>query len=295
MRVGCVGMSSIDTALFVPADLTHEAESVHMVDDVAVSLGGKGLIAAIAMSHEGVNIAPLALVGHNSRIPPSIPDAISTDWLVPAQTDDSQIWLTIGDSHRVAAFVATGHCSLSDAELDALGAKYAQSVDALYLSFEAVPLLRGAFTAAISREIPVAVNLSRPLIDTLVARDRGLLHELVAEADLILCNADESTRVLHALTVPTWSDVVGRNTSLVITEGDAGGMVHTPSDSEWKRYKPVKASMVKSVVGAGDTFNGALLAAHWTQGLSIIESCKPAAALASVCLGLPSSSILGVL
>jgi sugar/nucleoside kinase (ribokinase family) len=294
--VGCVGMCSIDTALFVTNPSTDD-QSVHLVDDVTVSLGGKGLIAAVAMSHEGVDIAPLALVGRNSRIAASISDTdtISTNWLIPAQAEDSQIWLTIGDAHRVAAFVATGRGSLSDAELDALGHEYAASVDALYLSFEVLPLLRGAFTSATRHRKPVAVNLSRPLIDSLVAKDRNFFRSLVTKANLILCNADESKRALRALTAQGWADVASPNTSLIITEGDAGGSVYTPSDSEWKRYKPVKASIVKSVVGAGDTFNGALLAAHWAKGLPIIESCEPAATLASMCLGLPSSSILGTL
>jgi sugar/nucleoside kinase (ribokinase family) len=294
MRVGCIGMSTIDTALFV-ADSSHEPESVQIVDEFSVSLGGKGLITAIAMSHEGVDVAPLALVGRTSRITEHLSGQLCTDWLVPAQAQDSQIWLTIGERHRVAAFVAVGECLITNSDLEELGSKYAASVDALYLSFDVLPLLRGALTRATRQQIPVAVNLSRPLLDRLVADDRGLLNQLVTGASLILCNDDESKRILQAFNTKTWADVAGTGTSLVITEGDAGGLVRASSDVEWRRYEPVRTSTIKSVVGAGDTFNGALLAAHWGRSLSLIDSCKPAAVLASACLGVPSSSILGVL
>lgn len=77
--------------------------------------------------------------------------------------------------------------------------------------------------------------------------------------------------------------------------GAAGGLVRTPTDSEWNRYQAIEAPIVRSVVGARDTFNGARLPAHWMRGLSVIDGREPAAALASRCPGFRSSSILGAM
>jgi sugar/nucleoside kinase (ribokinase family) len=285
-------MGSIDTALFV-ADPSYEHDAVMIVDDVVVSLGGKGLIAAVAMLHEGADVAPLALIGRDSAVAELIPGDLKDTWLHRGQIEDSRIWLTISGTDHVTAWVSIGRRSVSDAELRELATAYTQSVDALYLSFETLPLLRFAFQAAEHRDMEIAVNLSRPLIDTLLRDEPTLLPNLVSRAHFILCNADESARVLRALAAPDWGALVGRQTSVVVTEGASGGIFAPAPLRDWRRYPAVAPTVVRSVVGAGDTFNGALLAAVWTHGLALPQACERAAALASVCTSLTSSSIAG--
>jgi sugar/nucleoside kinase (ribokinase family) len=291
MRIGCVGMASVDTALLSESRPSFGHESVTIVERVVVSAGGKGIVAAIAMDYEDQQVAPLALIGHDSRLPDMLPRSVGRGWLLRALEEDSRIWLSVSSTQHVVAWIALGHRRMDDTALVAAAEAYAASVDALYLAFDARQLLRAALSAAKRQAKPIAANISRPLIEALACEDRDLLRELVASAKLLLCNEDECARALRELGASGWNEVVGSSTEVVVTEGEAGGTFSvTPFDS-WGRYEAVRPSRVRSVVGAGDTFNGAFLAARWGRGLSLEDSCQRAAVAAAECVATATSTL----
>ena len=284
MRIGCVGTGSLDTT-FLVSSASYDHESVTIVNKVVVSVGGKGLVTAIGMLDQGVDVEPLSLVGEKSQIPGMLPTRLGRAWLVPALDLDTQIWLSVSATHEVATWVSFGNSPRPEQELAEIGAEYARSSDALYLSVEETPLLRGALLAARSDATPLAVNLSRPLIDRLAHDDLALLASLVDSATILLCSADESARALSALSAGDWRDVARQDAEIVVTRGSDGGEFLPAGSQSWERYEAVAPAAVRSVVGAGDTFNGAFLAARWGWGQSLPESCDIAAAAAARCVG----------
>jgi sugar/nucleoside kinase (ribokinase family) len=293
VRVGCVGMASIDTALVV-TDPSYEHDAVLMVSDVVVSLGGKGLIAALAMAKEGVALAPLAQVGVDSRIVELLPPNIKPDWLIPTQAQDSRIWLTMGGAHRVTAWLATGSQMESDSHLVSVARRYVDTIDALYLAFESLPLVQAAFFAATASNKPTAINFSTPLLDAIYTHDPSLLTVLATGADLVICNESESRTALKMLGQNSWSQIVKPGSAVVVTEGGAGGRFTASRAATWSRYAAVAPHEIRSVVGAGDTFTGALIASYWGKGLSLAASCDRGARLASLSLTWPGSSAISL-
>ena len=286
-------MASIDTALVV-ADPSYEHDAVLMVSDVVVSLGGKGLIAALAIANEGVSLAPLAQVGTESRIVELLPSGLKRDWLIPTQTRDSRIWLTMGGADRVTAWVAAGRRVENDPGLGAVARRYVDTIDALYLAFESLSLVHAAFLAATASSKPTAINLSTPLLDAIGAHDPSLLTVLAAGADLVICNESESKTALKMLGCDAWSEIIKQDTAVVVTEGAAGGRFTASRGATWSRYAAVAPRELRSVVGAGDTFTGALIANYWGKGLSLAASCDRGAKLASLSLTWPGSSAISL-
>jgi fructose-1-phosphate kinase PfkB-like protein len=291
MRLGCVGMASIDTALVV-TDPSYEHDAVLTVNDVVVSLGGKGLIAALAIAEEGVALAPLSQVGTESRIVELLPPGLKGDWLIPTQAQDSRIWLTMGGAHRVTAWVAAGRQVKTDPGLRSIARRYVDTIDAVYLAFESIPLVHAAFLAATASSKPTAINLSTPLLDAINAHDPSLLTVLATGANLVICNESESRTALKMLGQDSWSEIVKPDTVVVVTEGDAGGRFAASRGATWSRYAAVAPHEIRSVVGAGDTFTGALIANYWGKGLSLAASCDRGAKLASLSLTWPGSSAI---
>ncbi len=283
MRIGCIGTGSIDTTFFVNSG-SYDHESVTIINEVVVSVGGKGLVTAIGMLDQGVDVEPLSLVGKNSQISDMLASRLGRAWLVPALDLDTRIWLSVADAHDVATWVSFGSSSRTEQELAEIGAEYARRSDALYLSIEETPLLHGALLAARSDATPLAVNLSRPLIDRLVRDDLSLFTSLIDSAAILLCSADESARILSSLSVSDWRDVARQDAEVVVTCGSDGGEFLPAGSRHWGHYEAVAPAAVRSVVGAGDTFNGALLAARWGRGHSLSESCVVAAAAAARCV-----------
>jgi hypothetical protein len=283
MRIGCVGTGSLDTT-FLVSSASYDHESVMIVNEVVVSVGGKGLVTAIGMLDQGVDVEPLSLVGEKSQIPGMLPVRLGRAWLVPALDLDTQIWLSVSATHEVATWVSFGSSSRPEQELAEIGVEYARNSDALYLSVEETPLLHGALLAARSDATPLAVNLSRPLIDRLARDDLALFARLIDSATILLCSADESVRALSALSAGDWRDVARQDAEIVVTCGSDGGEFLPAESRNWERYEAVAPTTVRSVVGAGDTFNGAFLAARWGRGQSLSESCDVAAAAAARCV-----------
>jgi sugar/nucleoside kinase (ribokinase family) len=283
-------MASIDTALFVDQP-DYGAESVLIAGDVSVSLGGKGLIAAIAIGREGIEVAPLSLVGEESNLVRMVPPSVGKEWLVPGLAGDVRIWLSVAGGEHVVAWIAPGRQLIADEAVEKIAAKYTDSLDMLYIALEAVSLIRAAFESAERRGIPIAANLSRPLVERLSRQEPTLLRRLVAKAELILCNGHESALVLSALHARSWREIAAPSAEIVVTRGENGGEVARTPFEHWVRYDAVPPTTVRSVVGAGDTFNGAFLAARWVRGLSTKESCERAATLAAECVASSKSSI----
>ncbi len=294
MRLGCLGMGTLDVTLSA-SSVSYEHDAVTVVDDVTVSVGGKGIVAAVALEHAGANALPMALVGANSRLPSLLPPGLSCEWLTPALERDSQIWASVADVEHVVTWVAPGPLSHGVGDLAARGEGFVLGADALYLTMEELPLIEAALGKASDRGIPVAVDLTTPLLDQLRRKRRpDLLRKLVDAADVIFCNSGESARALQALGAKAWSDLRPRRLQeVVVTAAAEGGSYSRRPFTVWRGYEAVPANPARCAVGAGDTFNGGFLAARWLRGRSLDESCEAAAALASLTVSRLSSSLAG--
>ena len=282
MRIGCVGMTTLDTLLFVPEQ--------EMLDDDVVSVeeavhcpGGKGMVTAVAIVEAGGEVVPFSLLGKEGGLQELLPSNLDRRYQLKLLDRDSRTWITVSQAQKVITFVARQE--LPEEREEAASAALPgllEEVDALYLTVEDPIILKVALTLARSRRVPIALNASIPLLELLLPRSRELLVDLVAGSDLIFCNHREGPRFLEALGIEEWSSLpASGQRELVVTEGEAGGKFSEGTLERWCRFEPVPPSDVRCVVGAGDTFNGAYMVARWGEGASAAESCRRGAELAA--------------
>ncbi len=281
MRVGCLGMATLDTLLFTPVHwLEHDA--VTPIEEVVLSAGGKGIVSADAVGRAGLTAVPYALIGTSSELAPKL-DSLDRRYLIPALAEDNRTWITISEAQRVVTFVSHGRllddrASAAVERLDAL----LDEIDALYVTVEHPTLLQAAVSEATSRRLPVILNPSVPMIDRLHKEDRDLFSELVMGSSTIVCNDWEAPRALRLLGVKTWEEIgESRLEEVVITSGAAGGRFSERPFERWERFEATPVQQLECVVGAGDTFTGAYLASR-LMGRSMLESCRRGADLAAL-------------
>jgi sugar/nucleoside kinase (ribokinase family) len=273
-------MATQDTLLFA-SQAVFEEEAVTHIDEVVVSKGGKGLVAAIAMRKSGADVLPFALVGPRSSLPSQFGDVLDVTHLHEMLDRDSRTWISISGGDKMITFVALGSMST----LDGLAARVDQfvaGVDLLYVTAEHPALLRAVYERAASHDVQIALNPSLPMLDLLADTDPELLPALISRSSTILCNDWEAPKLLAAVGADRWSELgLPASAEAVVTSGAAGGSYAETPFELWSRFEATPAE-VRCVVGAGDTFNGAYLTARFNDGCSMEESCRRAADLAAL-------------
>lgn len=287
MRIGVLGMATVDTILHTP-DPDFEHEGVTLLERAASGIGGKGLVAAIAAHHGGSEILPCALVGRRSTIEPAVSPIFDSRFLFPALDQDHRIWLVTSDGQEVVTFAYLGR---SDPGFLTTMRKSAESfvdqVDLLYLSMEHPLLVNAAVERAAARNIPLVANLCSPLLTQLGSE----LDQIIRASHIILCNEHEERLAFRELGVKNWSSVEAEAlTQVVVTAGAKGGTWSTAPFKQWTGYEGFPADVV-CVVGAGDTFNGQYLSSVFTHGHKPAEACISAAELAAKKVSVFSSSL----
>jgi sugar/nucleoside kinase (ribokinase family) len=249
-------------------------DAVTLVDDVTVSVGGKGLIAAIAAHHAGARVLPMALVGRASRLRAEVAPLLDARYLLEELDDDHGTWIVASETDEVVTFVrcippagdAIGR--LADA-----ARSFVERIDVLYVSVEHPLLVRHALEPAVARGVRVVANLCTPLIDQI----GELLPYIAQSSDAVLCNRAEAERALDALGARNWSDVASRRLALVVvTAGAEGGRYAEAPFTQWTPFASAAAAHVSSV-GAGDTFNGQFIVSRFVDGASLDAACAGAA------------------
>jgi sugar/nucleoside kinase (ribokinase family) len=284
MRVGCLGMATLDTLLFTPVHwLEHDA--VTPVEEVVLSAGGKGIVSADAVRRTGLTAVPYALIGASSELPSKL-DSFDRRYLIPALADDNRTWITISEAQRVVTFVSHGRLlnGRERAAVEQVDA-FLDEIDALYVTVEHPALLRDAIRKATMRQLPVILNPSVPMVERLRREDPALFSELVAQSSTIVCNDWEAPMALRLLGAKAWEEVgESRLEEVVITSGAAGGRFGRRPFERWERFEATPVEQLECVVGAGDTFTGAYLA-NRLMGGSMLESSRKGADLAALKVG----------
>jgi sugar/nucleoside kinase (ribokinase family) len=284
MRIGCLGMATLDTLLFTQRPV-YAHDEVTPVEEVVVSPGGKGIVSTAAMHRCGMETVPFALLGRRSELGPLLA-AFDDRYLLPLLDADSRTWITVSEEHRVVTFIARGALAKADEEtaLTALR-RFIEEIDALYITVEHAQVLRLALELALQRDLRIALNPSVPMIDQLGSEDPDLLARLVSNSSIVLCNDWEAPRVLRVLGKSSWSEL-GESSlrEVVITSGASGGNFSLAPFESWEHFDATPVSHPRSVVGAGDTFNGAYLASRLSGGTPA-ESCRRGADLAALKVG----------
>lgn len=294
MRIGCLGMTTIDTLLFVKS-IPSSGEELERVKDYVVSLGGKGMVTALSTFHLGCDTLLFTLVGNKREVVELLPKGINSDYIQDCLTDNNRTWIVISERQEVVTFVYPSLLSerkcvqLLDNVVD-----FVKRVDLLYISTEYIPLLKTATNMAMQSSIPVISNINLSLLLDPMNVDGQLVQKLAGLSYAIVMNEHEATRVLKSLRINNWTDIKSQNLQeIIITQGSRGGIFSRRPFSDWAHYSPFQASEVECVVGAGDTFCGAYLKARFVDSKNLEESCGFAAEIAGKKVGVKSSYFQG--
>jgi len=290
MKIGCLGMATLDTLLFTGQPV-YDHEAVTPVDEDVISGGGKGIVCAIAMQRAGALVSSFALVGTNSELAGHLPATLDRQYLLPLLDTDNKTWIMVSAAHKVVTFVARGLVRDRGRALEAVS-EFVANVDALYVTIENSAVLRRALQVAAEREIAVALNPSLPFVEAIHHEDPDLLSTAVSQSSLILCNDWEAPRFLRSAGVYSWDQLEAPQLEeVVVTGGAAGGKFSNAPFKDWEEYAATPVREVRCVVGAGDTFNGAYLTARLVHGLSPEDACRQAADLAAIKVAQKSSAL----
>jgi len=277
--VGCVGTASLDTLLFCEQLPTGGHDTVTVLDDIVITIGGKGLVSALAMHDAGVAALPFAGVGTNSTIAPMLPSDLDSRFVLPVQASDDRIWLIVSGAHEVATLVAVEAFRSRDTPAHASAAEaFVNEIDVVYISVDNPHVVRTVSQLACARDLPIVTNLSLPLLQ-LAQREAGdLLPQLIEQSNVVLCNERESQLTLEMLQVRDWHELKSSQLrEVIVTKGSEGGRWSERPFTGWTRYPAVRRGPTRCVVGAGDTFNGAYIAARFGSGAETAWSCAQGA------------------
>jgi len=280
----CVGATTLDVHLRVDK-IAGTPESVSYVRQVTRGPGGKGWITASTVARLGHRVELRSLVGRNSRIVPQLAPSLASG-MVPCLDHDHEIWIVVDDQHRRVTYTSFGNGDPTalDLTVEEL-ASSPLSAPAVYLAAEHPRLVDAARRAAQRAGSTIVVNLSTAMTGLFRRYDAGLLPPLLESAHILLFNQHEAHAVLRSLDVASWADIPGNNLrEVVVTEGADGGRYAQAPFAEWSSFPAIPPRVVRSDIGAGDTFNGAYLASHVIDGEPPDVACRAAAALASRCV-----------
>ena len=272
-----VGMATIDT--FLELDGSHGGnESVAVVRSSARRHGGKGYLVANAIRQttqtEVILVSEVAARGSEF-----LSGNVRSPGLLPTIDHDSLVWIVTGTDGDQRTYVKQGRRCAGVPDLQHHIRSFLTNQAWVYVSAERADILR-AFVAvhrAAKPDPPVlAVNPCVPLQDIL-ADDADSLRYLVANADIMVLNEDESLRLRASVPDATPK----RSTVVVVTDGAAGGRYSTDAGRRWSSFA---AELVSdgglSAAGAGDMFNGCLVA-HLADRMPVRESIGHASAAAA--------------
>jgi len=288
MRIGCLGMATLDTLLFTSGTRPAQ-EAIVRVDEAIACVGGKGIVTAIAIRQAGVEVRPFSIVGNTSTLTGMLPGDVEQRYLLPLLDRDHKTWIAISGEQEVVTFVDRGGLDRAGEET-ALAAldEFLADLDALYVTAEDPSLLRRTLDL-LPVEVKMALNPTMPLLEDM-RREPDLLADLVRRANMVLCNDWEAPGFLGLAGAQDWRDLDAPVLDeVVVTGGEAGGVFSDAAFGDWQRFEAVPAE-ARCVVGAGDTFNGAYLTARMS-GASQRESCGRAAEMAAVKVSHKSSTL----
>lgn len=266
-------MATVDHHLFVRHPVFNH-DAVNVVDEAVRTPGGKGLVAAAAARQSGMDVELLALVGVESEILGLLPCGVDSRRLLACLDGDTQVWMSIADE-VVVTWVQPGRILPRTVDLRSVTAAFIADIDGLYISMEDLSLIEAALRGARQRGLPVAANLCRPLLDQTRRARSDLVARLIEQCDILLMNRGEADEVGMLSLEPG-----PRPQEIVITEGPRGGR-YRDRTGRWSQFDAEPVAAVRSVVGAGDAFNGAFIASRWWLGADLEQSCRRAALAAA--------------
>jgi sugar/nucleoside kinase (ribokinase family) len=247
-------MCTVDTFLETERS-DGEDEAVLIVPGATDRLGGKGYLTATAIEATAAGtILLFAEIAANGS-------EFEDKWkgLIPTLNRDNRIWVITASDRTQRTYVRPGRRA-SNVELDeeALKLQIAGS-DLLYISAEHIDIVRTVVQAWHTADArpPIALNPCIPFQDRM-EKQPWLLQDLLVSSEFVLMNEFESDRLANA----GWPASRFRTAELVvITSGEAGGRYSTDGGKAWTHFHatPVPRAGV-TAAGAGDVFNGTLLA-----------------------------------
>jgi ribokinase len=237
--------------------------------------GGKGANQAVAAARLGAQVALLGRVGDDSfgrELKAGLAaEGVDTRWVrETAGVSTGIAAITVCDADNAIVVVAGANALLSTADLDAADAEFA-GADVVLAQLE-VPL------ATVVRAADLAARHGKPFVLNPAPAAR-LPEDLLARCTLLTPNEYELASALGQPEV-RWRDLLaGLPGRVVMTKGrdgayfsDSGGAI---------RHQPGFPVTPVDTTGAGDTFNGALVA-FWARGLAEAVRCGCAAGALSV-------------
>lgn len=291
MRIGCIGMTTVDTLLFTDR-IPSENEDLGRLQQVYQCLGGKGMVTALTLFALGCDVSLLTLIGNKQEIEGFLPRYFEAGYLLRALVGNNRTWIPISMAQGSVLFVFSSPL-IQDAHSKVIRniRSFLENVEILYLSTEYMFVIREATTKASKLNLPLVTNLNAALLSDPECSDPDVV-DLVSVSHTLIMNERESKLALSKLGFNTWSEISVPNLQeIVITRGAHGGTVGLRPFEDWQVYSAHSVSPIVCDVGAGDTFNGGYLRARFVDGKSPYESCTYAAQVAGQKLTLYSSSL----
>lgn len=293
--IGVVGTVVLDHLMYVEDFAGGSSllvdDGVSRVSHVEDVLGGKGMVCARAMLHQGAQVLPLFGLDTQNILASMWPEGMSQDTCDAAQDAAHEAWIVVRDARGLHTFISLASVSKRSPKLD----PFLAAIDYLYISYEDVSILKRLLAdlgRPGCRPSVLALNATAPLILELTEKWPEGLLKLLEHATVVLLNEGEERLLFEALGANSWNQVVGPDDrEVVVTQGAAGGRWLAPGSGDWRRFNANVVAMPVCLVGAGDTFNGAYLVARWLDAKDIGESCAEAATLAALKIRTRSSSL----
>src|SRR5262249_42139091 len=216
-------MSTIDTILYRER-FSVAPESVNILDNYFQAIGGKGLIAAMALQYCSVSPTLISMVAPHSEIFQACAERISTAALIPVLTRDHRTWITVDGSQRSVTHVGLGAIQQGSpaSHRNEIVAAAIDGSDIVYLSTEDQWLIGPALTYLAQAGLPLITNLCLPLLQTL--GNPRAIQQVIARSTVLLMNQAESHYALKVLGVDSWRSVKSPTLhEIVVTCGSDGG------------------------------------------------------------------------
>jgi sugar/nucleoside kinase (ribokinase family) len=281
MNVHCIGMTTVDTVMLTDS-LTTKHDSVCRVNNRSVSLGGKGMLTAKALTALGSESLLFTLIGKSStcrrEFSSLTPPGFDPELSLPLLERNNRTWIAVSPSQRVLTFVdAAPPLRYLASRATAALPGFISRANILYLSTEQVVVLRKACEIIEGIDTPVVSNLNTPLIQDPADAEGQTLRSIARVSSVIIMNKAEAQRVLDKLGLPDWYCLgKGRVREIIVTNGRKGGIFSTYPFQTWTQFEAVRVRP-KCVVGAGDVFNAAFIKARLIERASLAKSCGFAA------------------
>jgi len=292
MKIGCVGMTTIDTLLFTDV-LPQSHEGLSRVQSARTCIGGKGMVTALSAFMLGCDVSLLTMVGDREEVTSLLPADFSGKYFLETLQSNNRTWIPVSNDQSTVTFIYSSPLRDFDrAEVFSTVGEFVGSIEVLYISTEHTFLIKEAALAASRLSVPLVSNLNTPLICDLEDLAGAMPKLLVDVSHTIIMNEAESEQALAKLNLRGWTEVTSPCLQeIIITQASRGGVFAVRPFTKWVRYEAQPVKETVCTVGAGDTFNGAYLKSRFIEKSSILGSCENAARAAGMKVCLPSSSL----